>query len=356
MVGLELEVNNMNKKIKEVVVPIVAIIVALFVIVGDVLFVGVIIENMNSKKVEDKYPLDLSFQYEGKIPTISRKDSRIPLGVKLPEVQNEWAEGVEPLFLYTHPELWEKTFLIEGLDWVVAKVDNYYLALTPMGPVGPVWAYCHYSDFGKFYGITSINHAFLFLHQGELKVVKAGHNFQEVAGVYRDMDLLEQQCVFKGNEVSVETPTSRVEIDSWSDALVKNVEEIGVDLIANTKKEYFNVDVVQIFDGEKMKLPGKNGERMFWVQKTETGESEAMFVGAIDNRGVLYRIPFRGEILEINEYGIRYKFGDTERFTPFSPVIINGELFFAEYSPEFFEAIKGYYLQDTNAPEGENET
>jgi len=311
-----------------------------------------------SKKVEDKYPLDLSYEYDGRIPSISQNGSKIPLGVELPEVSNEWgADGVEPLFLYTHPELWEKTFLIEGMDWVVVKVKHYYLCVTPMGPVGPVWAYCRYSDLGKFYGISSVNHAFLFLHHGELKVVRSGDNFQEVAGVYEEMDLLEQNCVFKGNEVLVEMPQMSLEIQSLEDVLVKDVEEIGVAMIANTTKEVFDVDIVRIFDGEMKSFPGKSGDRVFRVQEAEYGEGyEAMFIGAIDDYGVLFRIPFQGEIVEINEYGILHKIGDVERFTPFSPVIINGELFFAEFSPEFFDAIKGYYLQDENTPEEENET
>lgn len=336
-------------------VGIIVLSVALLLLVGEVVMFSYIV-NRDSKKVEDKYPLDLYVEYDGKIPAVYREGSKFSLGVELPEVPNEWGNDEEPLFLYAHPELWETMYLIEGLDWVVVKVDNYYLAITPMGPVGPVWAYCQYSDFGRFYGITSINHAFLFLHHGELKVVKAGRNFPEVAGVYDEMDLLEQQCTFKGNEVVVEIPSSRVEIGSLNDALVENVEEIGVAMIANTDEEFFDVDVVQISDGEKKNLPGKNGDRLFWVQEAEIGGFEALFVGAIDDCGVLFRIPFRGEILEINEYGIRHKYGDTERFTPFSPVVINGELFFAEYSPEFFEAIKGYYLKDENAPEGEAKT
>lgn len=353
VVGLDYEVYNMKKKD---FAGIIVLGLALLLLVGDVLMFSYIV-NRDSKKVEDKYPLDLSYEYDGRIPSISHEGNSIPIGVELPEVQNEWADGVEPLFLYTHPELWEKMYLIEGLDWVVVKVKHYYLCVTPMGPVGPVWAYCRYSDLGKFYGISSVNHAFLFLHHGELKVVKSGDNFQEVVGVFEEMDLLEQQCVFKGNEVLIEMPQMSLEIQSLEDVLVKDVEEIGVAMIANTDEEFFDVDVVQIFDGEKKNLPGKNGDRTFWVQEAEDGIGyEAMFIGAIDDYGVLFRIPFRGEILEINSYGIRHKYGDTERFTPFSPVIINGELFFAEYSPEFFEAIKGYYLQDENAPEGENET
>ena len=347
----------MEKNKKERVIAIVVVTLAFALIVALAVMLAYICVNMRFQRVEDKYPLDLSYEYDGRIPSISQEGNSIPIGVELPEVQNEWADGVEPLFLYTHPELWEKTFLIEGLDWVVVKVKHYYLCVTPMGPVGPVWAYCRYSDFGNFYGISSVNHAFLFLHHGELKVVRSGDNFQEVVGVYDDMDLLEQGCVFKGNEVLIEMPQMFLEIQSLDDALVKDVEEIGVAMIANTTKQVFDVDVVQIFEGEKKNLPGKNGDRMFWVQEAEDGIGyEAMFIGAIDDYGVLFRIPFRGEILEINSYGIRHKYGDTERFTPFSPVIINGELFFAEYSPEFFEAIKGYYLQDENAPEGEAKT
>lgn len=337
--------------------------VALLLLVGNVLLLFFIV-NRDSKKVEDKYPLDLSYEYDGRIPSISQEGNSIPIGVEMPEVQNEWADGVEPLFLYTHPELWEKMYLIEGLDWVVVKVKHYYLCVTPMGPVGPVWAYCRYSDLGKFYGISSVNHAFLFLHHGELKVVRSGDNFQEVVGVYDEMDLLEQNCVFKGNEVLVEMPQMGIEIQSLEEALVDYNEEIGVAMIANTTKEFFDVDVIQIFEGEMKSLPGKNGDRVFRIQKPKYGDEyedpgdrkEALFIGAIDDHGVSFRMPFRGEIVEINEYGILHKAGETERFTPFSPVVINGELFFAEYSPEFFETIKGYYLKDENAPEGEAKT
>jgi hypothetical protein len=201
------------------------------------------------------------------------------------------------------------------------------------------------------------------MHHGRLEGVKHGTRCPEIEGYYDELDLSEQDSCKRGNPVYIQKPSS-IEIDSLDEVVVDFNEEIGVAMIANTTKEFFDVDVAQIFDGEMKSLPGKDGDRVFRIQKPEYGDEyensgdrkEALFIGAIDDCGVLFRIPFRGEILEINEYGIRHKYGDTERFTPFSPVVINGELFFAEYSPEFFEAIKGYYLQDENAPEGEAKT
>ena len=309
---------------------------------------------VRKKDAKDKYPLDISYEYGGEIPAISRDGTRISIGIELPEVHNEWGSEEEPWFLYDCPEFWEEMYLIESKDLIVVKIQDYYLCVTPMGPVGPVWAYCRYADFGTFYGITA-HYAFLFMHHGRLEVVKPGSRFPQIAGYYDDLDMLEQDSTRRGNPVYVQIPNS-IEIDSLEDALVDYNEEIGVAMIANTTKEFFDVDVLQVFDGEKTNLPGKNGDRTFWVQEAEDGIGyEAMFIGAIDDYGVLFRIPFQGEIVEINEYGILHKFGDVERFTPFSPVVINGELFFAEYSPEFFDAIKGYYLKDENAPEDENE-
>jgi hypothetical protein len=250
-------------------------------------------------------------------------------------------------------------YLIEGKDMVVVKVKDYYLCLTPMGPVGPVWAYCRYVDLGQFYGITA-HYAFLFMHHGKLEVVKPGSGFPQIEGYYDELDLSEQDSTRRGNSAYIQMPR-RIEIDSLDEVVVDFNEEIGVAMIANTTKEVFDVDVIQIINGERMTFPGKPGDRVFRVQENEYigeygEEYEAMFIGAVDGNGTLFQIPYQGEIVEINEYGILHRFGDVERFTPFSPVIINGELFFAEYSPKFFEAIKGYYLKDENAPEGEAKT
>lgn len=331
-----------------------------FAIIGLVVLLGalaIIASIVIQKKIktEDKYPLDISFEYDGRIPSISQDGSRIPLGVELPEVPNEWGTDEEPCFLYDRPEFWEEIYLIEGKDMVVVKVKDYYLCLTPMGPVGPVWAYCRYVDFGQFYGITS-HYAFLFMHHGKLEVVKPGTRFPQIAGYYDELDLSEQDSTRRGNPAYIQMP-SAIEIDSLDEVVVDYNEEIGVAMIANTTKEFFDVGVIQIFEGEMKTFPGKSGDRVFRVQEAEYGEGlEAIFIGAVDDLGVLFRIPYQGDIVEINRYGILHKSGNIERFTPFSPVIINGELFFAEYSPEFFEAIKGYYLQDENAPEGEAKT
>lgn len=323
------------------------------------MFLFLWIRSSNKADFETQKELDLSYEFDGMIPTISVKGENIPVGIELPDAENDWGDtfydGENPLFLLTiSPDYWDKVFEVELLGRIIVKIGNYFYYITPMGPVSPVWAFSYYYDLGQLYGLTNHN-CFLFMHHGKLEVVKQGYVYYPEVHEYDELPFEETISIWKTHPVDVSSYET-ICIDSLEnngETIVEVSERLGVIVVCNAAHGPFStIDTVPIYDGSFYTVDGKNGKRMIRFQAGLNSPYEMIFAGAIDNLGMTFRIPLALDVFNhIDKYGIHYYRGDEEYVAPFAPIIIDDEFYYGEWNEEFFQYIKYFFPADQNGVE-----
>ena len=321
--------------------------------------VAVFITQLPAAKARyDSEHINYEYDFDGQIPMVSVQGKGVPLGINLPAVENDWGSEETPIFLYTNPNLWEKVYKLEGDDdHYIVKVSHFYLLVSIAGKVGPVWSFARYDNFGSIYGVTNHN-IFLFEHSGKILAVPQGHIYE--AKAYDYSGLSEEETLSKKRAYPTPSKVNFCEtlcIDSLDSpqTILEYSDILNLVVVSNIAYKEHSTDMVYITDGGLYSVDGKQGERVFKIQEARNGY-EAIFVGALDQKGVLLRIPIEGDPQGVDKYGLYSLHQNGELYIhPYYPVLIDGEFHYSSWNSEFFEQIKDYFPADENAAENDEE-
>lgn len=267
---------------------------------------------------------------EPEIPVVQNSgEEPTPVGFQTDE-EVDWGEEETPKFLYSL-DMCEKFFRVRGIDKYIIRNGNVYMLISLKGSYGPVWEYT-VTELEDIVAITAKH--FIFKDEKNVLAIEFETGNQQH---FENLSQEEKDSWHDLKEVQIK-PFKSARIDSWTrdyvewqlidNATIVHIEfqedmyERSEDIFLSNQKEWYRF----------------SGDRLFFVQSSpgEETEKEAVFIGGMNGAKRAIIIPFEGEFLLANQWGILYTREGKRFFKSYFPLMVSGYDVYPELPASIF--------------------